>query len=352
MLEYTLFGDLDQDNNYSKQDVYKILESLPSKQISFVNGVKVETDVIPKELTKTEKKLADVDNDNIATGRDANFIEQYLLSKQNYLNGVNDLFVKEAFPLVEYLAFKNNLKLLQEVDKYKDLEMQNVRRELLKAGATDKEIISTWLYDQERDKPEINIEEISQAEIIEQMLFNNIDKNLDFDIDNSGNITNNDYLIARGLTPDNNIKEVEAFIMSEVNKINEDNLINDFKLIDFEPIEDIEEPEINLLKLPLPSDEDFFIPSAPSPIDIKPIGEPIEFDEPEAYPLPYPPILPLPENEEDNLIDYKEPINPTVPTTPINPNTPIVDNGNKINIDKNLLIVGALVIGLLIARGK
>jgi hypothetical protein len=349
MLEYTLYGDLDQDDFLSNNDVYKILESVPQKLIGYKNGVPVETIVPAKSLTKQEYILADIDNDNIASARDANFIEQYLFSKQNYLNGKSDLFVKEAFPLVEFIARKNNLKLLQEVDKYKDLENQKVRRELLNNGASDKEIISTWLYDAERDKPEVNIDDLSEAEIIQEMLYNNIENDLRYDLDNSGNITNNDYLIARGLTPDNSINEAEQYIMSELENINENNITNEFiedAFID-DDVNNISDYSLpNVVKLPLPNNDDnFIIPSVPDyPINIVPIDEPIFEDDNPYYELPNPPRLPLPEDDE---IIYNVPIAPDIPNVPI-----ITEIGNKINIDKNLLIAGAFIVGLLIARGK
>jgi hypothetical protein len=205
------------------------------------------------------------------------------------------------------------------------------------------------LYDAERDKPEVNIDDLSEAEIIQEMLYNNIENDLRYDLDNSGNITNNDYLIARGLTPDNSINEAEQYIMSELENINENNITNEFiedAFID-DDVNNISDYSLpNVVKLPLPNNDDnFIIPSVPDyPINIVPIDEPIFEDDNPYYELPNPPRLPLPEDDE---IIYNVPIAPDIPNVPI-----ITEIGNKINIDKNLLIAGAFIVGLLIARGK
>lgn len=202
---FILLGDVNGDGFITREDVNMIYNSLDTKvQVSLGNGnFEMRTQKATVVLTPEQKERADVDNDGIVTAQDAAIINQYI-SQKNQLPRLSP-------QLIELISTKNKIRLY-EVHNYQDKNnrISNAdTAQLVASGASDYDIISSLLVNESKAPVNIDIANVPKEEAIYQMLAGNAEKDLSFDLDKSGAITQNDYNIARGLEINTAIKETE-----------------------------------------------------------------------------------------------------------------------------------------------
>lgn len=205
---FILLGDVDGDGFITNNDVNMIFNSMDS-QVQTSSGMQTQKATVV--LTPEQKERADLNNDGLITALDAQIIQKYIYERNN------KSLPKSANYLVELISIRNKLRLYEPHNYAKDYNNRlnsGDTLQLINSGASDYDIIGSLLVNENVAHVNIDVSTVTKDEAIYQMLAGNVAKDLSFDLDKSGNITQNDYAISRGLEIDKSIAEAETPIIT------------------------------------------------------------------------------------------------------------------------------------------